>query len=332
MSAVPDVASGTGFGLGKDVFVLMSEHYNRFGIAAFIVAVLLCCATIMPAKAQDKPDILKAPVPGKELIPRVSPDETYSFEPKRLELNVKEKLEYAILWNGMPAGEARLEVKSRERMGDPNRGPEVYVVSCKTRSNRIVSSFYEVKDDVKTMIDVEGGFSRYFHMEKQEGSIKEREKITFDYSPARMVAVYEMGNPDGARIRNVPVPGACHDPLSCLYYLRRTPLKLGGTVKMLVNTERRNWELKVKVVRREVVEIPCLGEEIQCLVVEPEMQFRGIFERKGKMLVWLEENTHVPVRMDVEAPIGAVQVFLSKAENSPLNREFEAPAGQDDKK
>ncbi|MCX7806321.1 MAG: hypothetical protein N3A38_14210, partial [Planctomycetota bacterium] len=80
------------------------------GIVASATAAILCCAAI--SSAQDKPDILKAPVPGKELAPKVSPEETYSFDPKRLDLNVKERLEYAILWNGMPAGEARLEVKS----------------------------------------------------------------------------------------------------------------------------------------------------------------------------------------------------------------------------
>jgi hypothetical protein len=96
---------------------------------------------------------------------------------------------------------------------------------------------------------------------------------------------------------------------------------------MPVHTARRSWPLTIKVVQREELDIPGFGK-LSTLRLEPTMHFPGIFVRKGRMVIWVEEETRIPVRMNVDIPIGSITVTLSDAENAPLSR-TDAPKAPD---
>ena len=129
------------------------------------------------------------------------------------------------------------------------------------------------------------------------------------------------------------IHGKMQDPLSCLYYLRTLDtedLAPGSTVRMPVHTVRRTWALVIEVQRREELDIPGFGK-LSTLRIKPIVRFPGIFVRKGGMVVWIEEKTKIPVRMNVDIPIGSMKVTLCSAENSPLtpaSKEGPAPEGK----
>ena len=50
------------------------------------------------------------------------------------------------------------------------------------------------------------------------------------------------------------------------------------------------------------------------------IKFQGIFVRKGKMTIWVEKRTRIPLLMKVKIPIGSASAVLIKAENSPLSK------------
>ncbi|HOX05959.1 MAG TPA: DUF3108 domain-containing protein [Planctomycetota bacterium] len=275
-----------------------------------LTAALLSAALSAPALAAS------AAVSAAEAV-GAAKEQFPPFVPVEAKLTEGERLTYQIKWGAVDAGQAVLSVKRRERFGPD--GAEVWNVQCETRSNAFVSMFYEVRDDIKTLIDVKEGFARHFDMKKNEGSFHGSEQIQFDYE--KNLAEYtrtEKGTfADKVRNRKVSLPGKIHDPMSCLYYIRGLDLKPGSEHKLAVNTDRKNWVLTLKTLRVEEMFQKDLGA-LKALVVEPEAQFQGIFVRKGKMTVWLEESTKIPLMMKVDVPIGSVTATLVKAEGTPL--------------
>ena len=237
----------------------------------------------------------------------------------KLKLTAGEKLTYAIKWGAVDAGLATLKVKREEQLGPD--GPRVWNIQCKTRSNAFVSMFYDVRDDIKTLVDVQGGFTRLFDMDKNEGQYHATERIEFDYKAmeAKYVKTRKKAFGSKKRTKMIPLPDKVQDPLSCLYYLRGLDLKVGSEHKMTVNTSRKNWVMELKVLREEKKDIKGLGK-VECLVVETSAQFQGIFVRKGKMTIWVEKQTKIPLLMKVQIPIGSASAVLTKAENSPLSK------------
>ncbi|MHC4199809.1 MAG: DUF3108 domain-containing protein [Planctomycetota bacterium] len=260
---------------------------------------------------------------GEEFVPHV---------PRRLDLTPGERLVYDVRWWGLPAGQGVLEVKRKRDF----EGREAYHVVCEARANSLVSSgvCYPVEDRTVSTIDVEGCFSRLFQMSKRENRVKQDEYIYFEYDKNR--AVYEKRRPGPFQTRTkvfVRIYGKMQDPLSCLYYLRTLDaedLAPGSTVRMPVHTVRRTWALVVEVQRCEELDIPGFGK-MATLRIKPIVRFPGIFVRKGGMVVWIEKKTRIPVRMNVDIPIGSMKVTLASAENSPLtpvSKESPAPEGK----
>jgi hypothetical protein len=281
--------------------VLSRRTFTARSSAAFFTGALLC-GVVFGAAA----DTSKLP-----FDPHAS---DIAFIPRKLELPVGEKLVYEIRWSGVPAGRSVLAVQSKRHMD----GHEVYQIKCEANSNNLVAMVYPVADATTTLIDVAGGYSRLFEMSKREDRIKHNEHITFDYE--KNLAVYEQRRPGAFRPRSkkaVRIDGPMQDPLSCLYYLRTIELVPGATVSMPVHTARRPWDLKVEVLKREELDIPNFGK-LKTLRLEPLMKFAGIFQRKGRMSVWVDEDTRVPVLMHVDIPIGSVVVTLVDSENAKL--------------
>jgi hypothetical protein len=238
------------------------------------------------------------------------------YAERPLVLTPGERLVYDIRWSGMPAGQATLSVKWLRKFEEA----ECYHIESTTRSNGFLKGFtsYAVDDEAVSIVDAAGGYSRFFKMAKNEGHIHQTERILFDYE--RGLAVYEQDGTGPHRERSsklVRMDGRVQDALSCLYYLRTLALSPGQAVVMPVHTAKRQWTLTVDILKREELDIPGFGK-LATLRVEPDVKFPGIFVRKGRMSVWLEETTHIPVLMLVDVPIGSVTVTLVDAENSPL--------------
>lgn len=247
--------------------------------------------------------------------PKVQEQRLAQFEPKNLQLKKDERLEYDIKWNGMPAGRARFRVKSKGPfLGD---GPEVWTVQLEVRSNRVVNAFYPVNDRTRSMIDVVGGFSRFYLQELDEGDYENRERISFDYAMDRLNASYEHDRgKENWRASNIALPGKVLDPLSALYYLRATNLNLNTPVTLPVCAERKVWNVTLAPVGREAIEVKAFKTPVQCLVVSMEFEFNGLFVRKGPMKVWLDEKTKIPMKIETELPIGPCEILLADHEDS----------------
>ena len=244
----------------------------------------------------------------------------YPFTPAKLALNPGEKLEYEARWMGFPAGTMTLECRWVENVADH----ESYNVRARIIFNKLASSFYSVDNDAVSIIDKRDGASDQFVLKRSEGSISYNEHVAYDYE--KMLATYtrqSANKPEEKHIVNVQLLDKVVDPLSFLYYLRGAELVPFKDVYLLVNTSQRNWNMAVRTLKSTRITVP--RGTYDALKIEPVASFPGLIERKGRMYLYVEENSHVPLLIKTDIPIGSITFSLVKSEKSPLDDGSVAP-------
>jgi hypothetical protein len=194
------------------------------------------------------------------------------------------------------AGTATLSVESIESYD----GHDCYKLVSTANSNSVVSTFFEVRDRVESLMDVKGLFTRRFEKHLKEGGYVKDEVIRFDYATRR--AYYA----DGDTVEILP---STQDALSALYYARTLDLEVGKLVAFPDHSGKKNYPLRVRVLGRERIRTP--AGKFDCLVVEPRMKSEGIFKHKGGLTVWLtDDDRRMPVKMKSQIAIGAITAEL----------------------
>ena len=106
------------------------------------------------------------------------------------------------------------------------------------------------------------------------------------------------------------LPGA-RDILLSLFYTRMLPIAEGNTVQIDNHTDRHNYPLEVRVLRRE--EMKTILGKVNCLVVEPVLRSAGLFEHKGRMFIWLtDDQRKIPVLLKSKVVVGSFKAVLKE--------------------
>lgn len=300
---------------------MVSRSFRLEPSAGLLCACLLIGLCTVARSETAPADPVRAKAPGESTptnrVQRAK-DALAEFKPADLKLKVSERLDYEIKVGGVPAGKSLMEVVREETW--PNGAP-VWRIQHFTRANRAVSLFYGVQDKHTTVIDQKSGFSRFFRLELHEGEVKADEKISMNYDIGDMKASFERLRADGkVREYTLPLLDKVLDPLSAVYYLRSidfTKLKKDDKFTLPICTDRRVWNTLVLVDDSAPIQVKDLGARRVKLLI-PQVEFRGLFERRGPILIWVDELTGIPLRMTCEIPIGQAEVSLESFENAPF--------------
>lgn len=222
---------------------------------------------------------------------------------------VGEKLEFSVKYGKLPAGGAVMEIPRIVEID----GHKCFEIVSIAESNDVVSVFYKVRDTVKTFVDVDGVFPRKFWKKLHEGSYKTERTTIFDQKNHYAIT-------DGDTI---PTYTFVQDAFSSLYYARTQELIPGQDVLIDNHTSKKNFPLKLKVLRKEKVKVP--AGEFDCVVVEPVMRAEGIFQAKGRIWIWLTDDQYkMPVLMKTEVFfLGSISARLKEFKRGPIEEEFE---------
>ncbi len=223
-------------------------------------------------------------------------DESPWAAPGAVPFGVGEHLEFSVNYNVLRAGTATLSVESVEDYD----GHDCYKLVSTASSNSVVSTFFEVRDRVESLMDVKGLFSRRFEKHLKEGGYVKDEEIHFDY--AARLAYYTDGD-------TVEILQSTQDALSALYFARTLDLEVGKLVAFPEHAGKKNYPLRVRVLGKERIRTP--AGKFNCIVVEPRMKSEGIFKHKGRLTVWLtDDDRRMPVQMKSQIVIGAITAEL----------------------
>jgi hypothetical protein len=198
-----------------------------------------------------------------------------------------EKLEFEILYGSIPAGRASLEVKGRST----SEG-EVYRIVSRARSNDVISLFFEVNDVIVAEVDAQTAEPVFFEKRLREGPFKKDEW-----------AVYEPGGVVRTRETEYRVMPGTRDILSALYYVRGHDLDVGDVVTVAAFENGKNYDARVRVLRRERVSTD--QGDFDCLVIEPDIE-EGAFAKTGRLLIWVTDDAlKIPVLVKSKVAVGS---------------------------
>ena len=91
-----------------------------------------------------------------------------------------------------------------------------------------------------------------------------------------------------------------------LWRLRRQPLETGRAVKTIVNSDEKDWDLEIKVLRREMKEMRGRGV-IDTILIEPKTRLKGVLEKRGRVWIHLLNNpSRTPLLITFKTPFGPI--------------------------
>jgi len=211
---------------------------------------------------------------------------------------VGERFVFSVGWEFVNAGTAVMEIPEIVRLN----GRKCYHLVSSAKSNSVFSVFFKVEDKVESFMDVHGLYSLRYDKHLSEGKFRSDVSMVFDQE--NHLAIYDAGQD------SFPVPEYIQDVLSAFYFVRTQELTVGQSLFVDNHTDKKNYPLEVKVLRREKVKVS--AGEFQCLVVEPILQTPGIFEQKGSLTVWLtDDEVKMPVLMKSKVVIGSIVTELT---------------------
>ncbi len=211
-----------------------------------------------------------------------------------------EYLEFEIAWKFFKAGTATMSVADTLYRDRP-----CYHIKTTARSSSTIDAFYKVRDRVESFVDKEGLFPWKFEKHLREGKFR-RDRFT-EFDQTRQIATLKKDTID--------VPPYVQDILSRFYYVRILPLEVGKHFDIENLTDRKVYPLRILVHKKETVKVP--AGRFKCIVVEPVLRGEGLFNQKGRLMIWLTDDVRkMPVMMKSEVFIGTVDVKLRKYRNT----------------
>lgn len=212
-----------------------------------------------------------------------------------------EKLLFSVEYLGIAAGFATLSVEPGPVM---HGRPTLHLIAT-ARTHPAFEWFFKVRDRIESFFDADGLFSWRYEKHLREGGYSNDSIMIYDQFKNEVVK-------DEGRTR-VPAPPLAQDVLSEFYFYRAAMPPLGQELSIpVVADDGKTYEVIVKSLRREKVRVP--AGEFNCIVVQPQMKFEGVFQSKGEINIWLTDDARrVPVLVKSAIIIGTIDVVLRDA-------------------
>jgi len=249
-----------------------------------------------PGRSRTLALLLCIPVWGTYAASAQGEDTTLSRFVVNDAFGVGEYLEFSVGYGFVKAGSATMQVREITQ----ERGRPAFLIRTTATSNSFFDSFYPVRDTMLSHLDAIGFFSWRYEKHMREGDYRRDQVVDFHQDKGFAV--------DGADTVEIPI--YAQDVLSALYYVRTQKLEIGQSLKVPNMTDRKNYDLEVRVLGRETIVTP--AGEFTCLKVEPLLQAAGIFKHEGRITVWMtDDRLHLPVLMKSKIVVGAVHAELT---------------------
>jgi len=252
-----------------------------------------CTAWALSAKATDQ---------VYELQPRDVIDETldviYSGD---------ETMHYSVSWSGgVKIGDIYLAIRKPEKK---NAG---YVIDARVKDYGTLSVFYPVDDHFRCFVDGAMKLPIRYEVKQKEGlSGRKTTRLTL-YDQKNHTARYQKNQNNPSTFQ---VGGQVYNEFASFVITRA--LAFIGKVEILVPTfaDEKRHEVKVAVTDRSVRRT--VFGRIKTLKVQPQMKFKGLYEKSGNTTLWLtDDRCRVPVEIQSRIVIGSLVAELVEYSNS----------------
>ena len=233
--------------------------------------------------------LLQAPAPPAAQAPTPAPPHmNYPFA-------VGEKLSYSAKLGMLTLGSATLEVVSLDTI----RGVESFRLRFRLRGK---NAFYSLDDVLESWVGTSDLVSRRFVQDFVEND-KPRHRL------------YEIF-PDSGYFRQqgldttLATPAEPLDDAGFFYFVRVTPLRVGRRYSYDRYFRKEKNPVTIEVLKREKLELPD-GSQVQCLVLHPVIDTKGLFSKRSETRIWLTDDARrLPVQVRTRFPFGTITLRL----------------------
>ena len=222
--------------------------------------------------------------------------------PESIPFGEGENLIFDIRYGLIHAGYATMEVRNIALLDSV----KCYHIVSVARTNKVFDKIFRVRDRHESFIEYDNLYSLRFEKHLREGKYRCDREVDFDQK--RHLAVYKN--------KEIPIAPNTRDILAALYYVRTLSFEPGQAIVIANHTSRKNYPIYIKMIGRERVKVP--AGVFDCIVIEPVLETSAIFENKGKLTIWLSDDTvRMPVMLRSKVMVGAFEAVLREYTVSP---------------
>lgn len=225
----------------------------------------------------------------------------------------KEKLVYVAKWTGIPAGEISMQT-NLDTQGN------FFGIELKAKTNFVLSMVYKVRDTIRTRIKIKSFSSSYYYKDVRQGrrhleeiAIIDDTKLKIRYSKQNHSAG-EKANVKLFDIKKDELP--IQDPLSIIYLLRTLDFSKFESETIHVFADKGVYRLKFRKIGESKISTVSFGTR-EVIHVEPTAEYQGAIVSSGKLELWLDRESRIPLRLKFSIPVGWAALEL-KESNHPL--------------
>lgn len=240
----------------------------------------------LPCRAVDEAEQEKTP-PGT-ILPEVM----------RTIFSGAEEMHFNISWTGgIKIGDLFLSLEET--------GENTFAIQAKVTDYGVFRFFYPVDDIFTTQVHGPDKLPYRYDVLQREGRGRVTRRLT-QYGQEELVVTY--------RKNDLPeevfhVSGPVHNEFSSFYSTRLMILEPGHPFIVPTFADKKRHEVKVVVSGKEDIDSPY--GRIRTVVVEPQMKFKGLYDKDGDTLIWLsDDRCRVPVRIRSKILIGSLTADL----------------------
>jgi len=229
-----------------------------------------------------------APPAGPSSAPTTAPTPAYPWA-------VGETLTYTAKLGMLSLGSGTLQVAGIDTV----RGQEAFRFRFRLQGKTIV---YSLDDVLESFVGTRDLVSRRFVQDFVENGkpIKRHYEIVADSGYFR-----EEGKPG-----TQPAPADALDDAAFFYFVRVTELKVGRTYSYDRYFRKEKNPVTIEVTKREKMELPD-GREVDCLVLHPVIDTKGMFSKRSDTRIWLtDDERRLPVQIRSKFPFGTITLRM----------------------
>lgn len=240
---------------------------------------------------------------------------TGSFSPIFAEspFRAGEELVYTVKWTGVPAGEIRMKTH--------RHGKDELRFELKAQTNGFWSMVHKVRDTIVSKVRESDFASLSYYKDSRQGRRHIEQSCSMEYAQSQVVRSRQNHSAkEQAKIDKFEIPegvSSLKDPLSMIYFLRlfsyQNPEELKDTFHVFASKGVYGINFKHKA---EVSFDSSIFGNRRAWNMEPSAEYEGSLVSKGRLELWVDCETGIPLRLMFHIPVGWATLEL-KTSNHP---------------
>jgi Protein of unknown function (DUF3108) len=211
---------------------------------------------------------------------------------------VGETLSYSAKLGMLTLGSGTLHVASIDTV----HGEESFRLRFQLEGKTV---FYSLNDVLESWVSTRSFTSRRFVQDFVEND-KSRYR---QYEIFPDSGFYRESDKDGKDTTQATVAEPLDDA-AFFYFVRITPLKVGKKYTFERYFKKDKNPVTIEVLKREKMELPD-GRKVDCLVLHPVIDTKGMFSKRSDTRLWLTDDRHrLPVQIRSKFPFGTITLRL----------------------